>query len=53
MFGLGWQELLLIVVLVFLVIFGARRLPEFGRSLGEGIRNLRAALKGEGEKKES
>ena len=33
MFGLGYQELLLILVIV-LILFGAQRLPDLARSLG-------------------
>ncbi len=40
-----WLVLLAIAVFVF----GPRRLPEIGRSLGTGIRGFRAALSGEGE----
>ena len=40
MFGIGMQELLIILVLV-LVIFGAKRLPEIGG--GRAIRNFRQA----------
>lgn len=40
MFGIGMQELLIILVLV-LVIFGAKRLPEIGAGLGRAIRNFR------------
>lgn len=42
MFGLGAQEILLILVLV-LVVFGAKRLPEIGESLGRALRNLKRA----------
>ena len=42
MFGLGMQEILLILVLV-LVVFGAKRLPEIGGGLGRAIRNFRQA----------
>ena len=42
MFGIGMQELLIILVLV-LVIFGAKRLPELGGGLGRAIRNVRQA----------
>lgn len=40
MFGIGMQELLIILVLV-LVIFGAKRLPEIGSGLGKAIRNFK------------
>ncbi len=44
MFGLGLPELLIILVIV-VVIFGATRLPQIGKGLGEGIRNFRSATK--------
>jgi sec-independent protein translocase protein TatA len=37
---LGLPELL-IIVLIIVIIFGARRLPELGKSLGEGIKNFK------------
>jgi len=48
MFGLGFPELLLILVIVVL-IFGTSRIPELGRGLGEGIRNFRKGMKGDDE----
>lgn len=42
--GLGVPELLLILVIV-VVIFGASRLPQLGKGLGEGISNFRNGLK--------
>ena len=44
MFGVGLPELL-VVLLVCLLLFGANRLPEIGRSLGEGIREFKRAMK--------
>ena len=44
MFGIGFPELM-IILLVCLLLFGANRLPEIGRSLGEGIREFKKAVK--------
>jgi len=41
--GLGAQELLLIF-LVVLLLFGAKRIPEIARGLGKGIREFKGAL---------
>jgi sec-independent protein translocase protein TatA len=62
MFGLGYQELLIILVIV-LVLFGANRLPQLARSLGSSVKEFKkgvddaskddttAAVKKEEEKK--
>ena len=42
---LGFGELLVILVIVLLLV-GAKRLPELARSLGESVREFRKALKG-------
>jgi len=48
---IGWPELL-VIGLVFVVLFGGRKLPEIGKGIGEGIKNFKAALKGEPENEE-
>ena len=40
--NIGGPELLLILLIIF-VLFGARKLPEIGRGLGQGIREFRKA----------
>ncbi|MCS7255156.1 MAG: twin-arginine translocase TatA/TatE family subunit [Thermomicrobium sp.] len=41
---LGWQELLIILFIV-VIIFGASKLPEIGRGLGQSIREFRQAAR--------
>jgi len=49
MFGsLGIWEILLIVVVIAL-LFGGKKLPELGKGLGQGIKNFKNAVKGEGK----
>jgi sec-independent protein translocase protein TatA len=43
MFGLGTQEMLIILVLV-MVVFGAGKLPQVGEALGKGIRNFKKGV---------
>ncbi len=49
MFGLRPMEIVLIVGLV-LLLFGGTKLPQLGKSLGEGIRNFKKGFTGEDEK---
>ncbi len=42
MFGVGTQEILLILLLV-LVLFGAKKIPDIMRGLGQGIREFKTA----------
>lgn len=43
MWGLGFWDIL-IILFVVLLIFGTKRLPEMGRSLGGGLRGFKDAL---------
>jgi sec-independent protein translocase protein TatA len=44
MFGMGAQELLLILVIV-LVLFGAKRIPEIARGLGRSITEFKKGVR--------
>lgn len=44
MFGMGHWEILIIFV-VILLIFGAKRIPEMAQGLGKGIREFRSAMR--------
>ncbi|PYM41021.1 MAG: twin-arginine translocase TatA/TatE family subunit [Candidatus Rokuibacteriota bacterium] len=43
MFGLGYQELLIILVIV-LILFGANRLPDLARSLGSSVKEFKKGI---------
>ena len=48
MFRLGMPELVIILIIIFF-LFGAKRLPEMGKGIGEGIKNFRKSMKGGGD----
>jgi sec-independent protein translocase protein TatA len=41
-----------ILLIVLLLVFGAKRLPEIGRSLGEGMRGFKDSLTGKDDERE-
>lgn len=43
--NLGVSELIIILIIVVL-LFGTRKLPELGKGLGSGIRNFKSAMNG-------
>lgn len=47
--NLGMGEIALLIVLA-LVLFGAKRLPEVGRAAGDAIREFKSAMNGENRK---
>lgn len=51
--NIGWTELILIF-LVILVLFGAKRLPEIGKALGRAFREFKQGMReiSEGEKED-
>ena len=44
--NIGWQGLV-VILLVLLVVFGPKRLPELGRSLGRGMREFKDSVTGD------
>ena len=44
MFGLGVGEIILVLALLVL-LFGAKRIPQIAKGLGEGIRNFRTSVR--------
>jgi len=50
-FGIGMQELM-IILLICLLVFGAARLPEIGKALGKTIKEFKKSIKGIGSDEE-
>ena len=48
--GLRMPELI-VIGLIILFIFGAKKIPEMGKGLGEGIKNFKKSIKGDDETK--
>ena len=48
-FGIGPTEIIILLVVV-LLLFGAKRVPEIGRSVGKGMREFKDAVTGQGRR---
>jgi sec-independent protein translocase protein TatA len=46
--NIGPLEIIIVLIIAF-VVFGPKRLPELGRSMGKGIREFRGTLSGESD----
>lgn len=51
MFGLGLWEII-IIALIILLLFGAKRIPELMRGLGQGVKNFKDGMQGTKEKED-
>jgi sec-independent protein translocase protein TatA len=50
--SIGWQGAL-VIILVLLLVFGPKRLPEMGRSLGRGMREFKDSITGDDNEPEA
>lgn len=49
--NIGWQGLVVILI-ILLLVFGPKRLPEMGRSIGRGMREFKDSLTGRGDEED-
>ncbi len=45
-------EWIIVILIILMLVFGAKRLPEIGSSLGRGIRMFKSSVSGEEDKNE-
>ena len=45
----GINQDMLVIILIAAFIFGAKKLPEFGKGLGKGIKEFKSGISGQGE----
>lgn len=46
---IGWTEIL-VILLIVVIIFGAKRLPQLGRGMGEALKNFKGAVREDNKK---
>ncbi len=44
-FGVGWQEIL-IILLIVIILFGARRIPDLAKGLGKSVKEFKRGIRG-------
>jgi len=49
--GIGLREIL-IIVLIIVILFGAKRIPELARGLGRGVREFKDGMHGDEKEKD-
>ena len=49
--GIGPMELIVVLVIA-LIVFGPKKLPDLGRSLGSGVREFKNSITGGGDREE-
>jgi sec-independent protein translocase protein TatA len=52
MFGLGWPEVL-VILLAAILIFGPKKIPEFGSALGKTLRGFKEEMDAPSEEDEA
>ena len=48
-FNIGFPELIIVLVIA-LIVLGPKKLPDFGRSLGNGLREFKESISGDSKK---
>ena len=50
-FNIGFPELIVVLVIA-LIVLGPKKLPDFGRSLGNGLREFKDSIGGGGDRRD-
>ena len=50
-FNVGFPELIIVLVIA-LIVLGPKKLPDFGRSLGNGLREFKDSISGSGDRRD-